>query len=362
MTPDTMTVERGKLGGRLQMARGWRWAFGVNGDPYAMLLCGHDDDPWRWYERIREADPRWSRSRTGTWVTTSHAEAARVLGDPAFTRVTEPAWAGAFADARPAGKPRSPGRDQVDQAYSEVLARLTGPVDLMRDLAREGSLRAVASWLGLSDEDRTRLGKYLPADGVSLDAPLSPQRLGVTEDAIAASAGIEELTGDPDLAALIGTGTEMAATAVCHAVLATTRTPGLADRLAGNPDLVTEIVAETLRATPPVHLERRRSTEDRELSGVEIEAGSEVVVAVAAANRDPEIFTDPGRFDPDRADAGRTLTVGGQDGLDEFVTAHVEAALRALAPRLPRLSRPGPVIYRRRSPVLRGISRCPVDL
>jgi desosaminyltransferase auxiliary protein len=356
------TMERGRLGGRLQMARGWRWAFGVNGDPYAMLLCGHDDDPWRWYDRVREAGPDGFRSRTGTWVITGHAEAAQVLDDPGFSRIdpSAPDWAAPFGNARPSTKTRSPGRDQLVPAYRQVLAELTGPTDLMRDFAREGAVRAAASLLGLSDVDSLRA--HLLASRVGLDAQLSPQRLEVTEDAITARAALETLTHDSDLAALIGTGTEMAATAICHAVLAILGTAGLVTALAREPDLAAGIAAETIRFTPPVHLERRTSTEDCELAATRIEAGTEVVVAIAAANRDPKVFRAADVFEPDREDLGATLTTGGHDGMDEFVTTHVEAALHALTPRLSELTVTGPVIYRRRSPVLRGISRCPVQL
>ncbi|MCU1687874.1 MAG: cytochrome [Amycolatopsis sp.] len=42
-------------------------------------------------------------------------------------------------------------------------------------------------------------------------------------------------------------------------------------------------------------------TEDVELSGVTVKAGSTVVNSMAAANRDPGTFPDPEQFDPSRA-------------------------------------------------------------
>ncbi len=53
---------------RLQMARGCSTgAFGVNGDPYAMLLRGQDDTPGRWYEQIRAATPGSSTAAPAPW-------------------------------------------------------------------------------------------------------------------------------------------------------------------------------------------------------------------------------------------------------------------------------------------------------
>ncbi|MEU5304246.1 cytochrome P450 [Streptomyces noursei] len=352
------TVEHSRLGSALQVARGRRWAFGANGDPYAMLLCGHDDDPWHWYEHIRASGP-WFRSRTGTWVTTSHTQAVEVLDDPAFTRAwsSAPDWAAPFAGIQAAAPPDPlPDRETLVRQYAGLMPTSAARFDLMRDFAWEGALRGLAAQLGLSSADTGRLDAHASATRVSPDAVLSPQQLLVTERAIAA------LADAPGGAAVLGV--ELAANTVCRAILATCRTEGLADRLAADPELSTRIATETFRAEPPVHLERRTALEDRELACARITAGSEVVVAVAAANRDPQVFADPGRFDPDRPEAPAVLSAdrGCRDGLAGFVVAHVEAALRAAAQTLPRLSVAGPVIHRRRSPVLRGISRCPVEI
>ncbi|MEU0742866.1 cytochrome P450 [Streptomyces sp. NPDC006134] len=184
----------------------------------------------------------------------------------------------------------------------------------------------------------------------------------MTEETVAALAALRELAGADGV--LAGALCETAANTVCNAVLATLRTPGLADRLAGDPDLADRIVAETLRTAPPVHLESRCATAGRTVHGTAIAEGDEVVVAVAAANRDPEVFAGPDRFDVDRAAAQPALVsgLGCRDGLEEFAARHAVAALRALAGALPGAALAGPVVRRRRSPVLRGISRCPVEI
>lgn len=68
--------------------------------------------------------------------------------------------------------------------------------------------------------------------------------------------------------------------------------PDLLDRLAHSPDKATA-VNELLRYTSPAQATSRIAIEDVVISGQLIEAGSTVVVLMAAANRDPEVFPEP---------------------------------------------------------------------
>jgi len=49
---------------------------------------------------------------------------------------------------------------------------------------------------------------------------------------------------------------------------------------------------------------------DARIAGVDVPAGSIVMGLVGAANRDPRVFDDPDRFDPDRANARRNIAFG----------------------------------------------------
>ncbi|MEM8922345.1 MAG: cytochrome P450 [Actinomycetota bacterium] len=71
-----------------------------------------------------------------------------------------------------------------------------------------------------------------------------------------------------------------------------------ADVEGGFPDSAVE---ELLRFWPPVIHFRRTATADVELGGRWIAKGDKVAVYHAAANRDPAVFADPHRFDPDRS-------------------------------------------------------------
>jgi len=57
---------------------------------------------------------------------------------------------------------------------------------------------------------------------------------------------------------------------------------------------------ETLRHTTVVHLRARRATQDVALGGVVVREGERVIAVNAAANRDPQRWPDPARFDPSR--------------------------------------------------------------
>jgi len=60
------------------------------------------------------------------------------------------------------------------------------------------------------------------------------------------------------------------------------------------------LVPELLRLDGPVQATVRTATGNHAFGSVDIRAGDSVVVAVAAANRDPEVFEGPDRFRLDR--------------------------------------------------------------
>jgi cytochrome P450 len=70
------------------------------------------------------------------------------------------------------------------------------------------------------------------------------------------------------------------------------------------------VVEETLRLSTPTQGMFRVVTEDAEVAGVQIPAGSRLVAMFAAANRDPEVFEDPEEFRPGRDGAMNHLAFG----------------------------------------------------
>ncbi|WP_246150667.1 cytochrome P450 [Streptomyces qinzhouensis] len=60
------------------------------------------------------------------------------------------------------------------------------------------------------------------------------------------------------------------------------------------------VVAEALRLYPPVWFITRRAVTDTWLAGHPVPAGSSIVFSPYALHRDPTVFREPERFDPDR--------------------------------------------------------------
>ena len=65
--------------------------------------------------------------------------------------------------------------------------------------------------------------------------------------------------------------------------------------------LIPWVLEESLRLEAPVQSEPRISVSDATVGGVDIPAGSTVLVVLGSGNRDPERFTEPERFDVDRS-------------------------------------------------------------
>jgi cytochrome P450 len=112
-------------------------------------------------------------------------------------------------------------------------------------------------------------------------------------------------------------------------------------RLAADPALLGGVLGETLRYLPPASLATRIALERIALRGHRIEPGHTVQLSLAAANRDPQRFPDPDRFDIARRQAG---AVGFGHGAHSCIGAglarvQTAIALRALLERAPELTR-----------------------
>ncbi|TDC43399.1 cytochrome P450 [Micromonospora sp. KC213] len=85
--------------------------------------------------------------------------------------------------------------------------------------------------------------------------------------------------------------------------------PDTVAALPGDGALARGCVEEVLRMQCPVHFLARVAPADTDLGGVAVRGGENVLLIVAAANRDPARFCDPDRFDP-RRDGPPSLAFG----------------------------------------------------
>ena len=86
--------------------------------------------------------------------------------------------------------------------------------------------------------------------------------------------------------------------------------PDLQDRLRERRELIPDFVEETLRFEAPVKGDFRLSRKDATVGGVDIPAGSTLMVVNGAANRDPRRFPEPSEFRIDRDNARTHLAFG----------------------------------------------------
>lgn len=64
-----------------------------------------------------------------------------------------------------------------------------------------------------------------------------------------------------------------------------------------------QVIKETLRLYPPIHVGNRRAAHDLAFEGHRIPAGTRVLFSIFLTHRHPAHWPDPDRFDPDRFDA-----------------------------------------------------------
>ncbi|WP_170450587.1 cytochrome P450 [Ruegeria arenilitoris] len=78
-----------------------------------------------------------------------------------------------------------------------------------------------------------------------------------------------------------------------------------------SPGTIDMTVEEILRFDPPLHMFTRYAYEDVEVFGHRFARGDQVALMLGAANRDPDVWTDPDKFDPTRSIQANTSFGGG---------------------------------------------------
>jgi cytochrome P450 len=94
----------------------------------------------------------------------------------------------------------------------------------------------------------------------------------------------------------------------CFKVIATR--PDIQEELRADPRRIAPFIEEVLRFDGSVKSGGRMCTKTITLGGVEIKAGTTILLSHMAANRDPRRFEDPGTFDMDRPRAKEHLAFG----------------------------------------------------
>jgi cytochrome P450 len=238
--------------------------------------------------------------------------------------------------------------------WSRSLSRAIDPSPI-RTMELEREIEAAALAFGtyfaaLVDDRRQSLSDDLLSGLITAEA--AGDRL--SEEELFGTALLLLIAGHETTVNLIGNGT-----------LALLRHRDQFDRLRDDPDVGRTAVEEVLRYDAPVQMTQRIALEPYTLGNGDVVAtGEQMIVMLAAANRDPEAFAEPDRFDVGRAEARRHLSFGG--GIHHCLGAALarvegEVALSTLVRRLPRMELAGEP-ERRPNFTLRGLAHLPVSV
>ena len=190
-----------------------------------------------------------------------------------------------------------------------VIAELLGVPAEDRDRFRHWSDEAIRS-LGSAKMEDLRASVKAAEELSAYLEPIAEQRRREPRDDLLSGLLAAEEEGDrlsmrevfETVILLLVAGNETTAKLIGNGVLALLQNPDQLELLSEQPDLIDTAVDELLRFEGPVHVTVRTILEDFEFQGAKMKKGRQVMMALAAANRDPAHFEDPDRLDITRSD------------------------------------------------------------
>ena len=279
-------------------------------------------------------------------------------------------------------------------ALLDALERESGTVDLVGTYAAQLPVLVIADLLGVPAGMQQQFLRWGAAAAATLDPGLPFGRYRKAERALRAMHGwlgehfarlrrepgddlvsrLVQLPADEALTErelhatvmlVLGAGFETTVNLIGNAVVALDAHRDQWEALAATPAGWANAVEEVLRWDSPVQITGRTARDDEaSVGGRAVLRGARVTVLLGAANRDPEVFADPARFDVTRANAREHLAFSA--GIHYCVGAGLArlegvVGLRALTERFPDLRVSGRPV-RRDLKTLRGFERLPVTL
>jgi cytochrome P450 len=270
-------------------------------------------------------------------------------------------------------------RPRITEVVDALFARVAGQgrMDVIADLAYPLPVQIISELLGVPTDDHEQFRVWSALLARSLDPQLAdpdPQRLVAAEGArtefdryfsgliaqrrahpredllsllVHAESAGDKLTEQELLSTcvlLLVAGHETTTNLIANAILALLRHPDQLQALRARPDLVDGCTEETLRYDPPVQLTTRVARGPLPVGDLEVPDGGIVLMLIAAANRDPDVFDEPDRFDITRKPGGHLAFAAGIHFCLGAGLARLESAvaLDAFAQRIraPRLVEP----------------------
>jgi hypothetical protein len=220
----------------------------------------------------------------------------------------------------------------VDRLLDALAAG--GKVDLIEDFASAIPIEVIGNLLGVPRDERAPLRDWSLAILGALEPVIPPQAFARGNAAVKDFLAYLEVLvarrrakpGNPDRDVLtrliqgedngerltekellhnciflLNAGHETTTNLIGNGLVALSQNPAQKQRLVEHPDLIKTAVEEILRFESSNQLGNRMTTEQVELGGVTLAAGTSVTLCIGAANRDPAQFADP-----ETLDIGRT--------------------------------------------------------
>jgi len=248
------------------------------------------------------------------------------------------------------------------EELADELAPL-GEADLQATFAKKYPMRIITRLLGIPRHDEDKLASWAVAmlnmvadpegttranaEFTQYVAPLVEERRARPGDDLLSAIATEEVEGerlDDDevfgfLRLLFPAGVDTTWLALGSLMVAVLAHPEVHQRLLADEEERFWAIEETLRWESPTGTEPRLTLEDVVVSGMEIPAGELLRLAVPVANRDPQVFPDPDRWDLDRRPANHlAFGLGRHFCLGAFLArGELQVALEVLLRRLPNL-------------------------
>ncbi|ATY12782.1 cytochrome P450 [Amycolatopsis sp. AA4] len=287
-----------------------------------------------------------------------------------------------------------PLRPRMRRIFSDMVdaAASGAPLDAVSALTRQYPLSVICAVLGVPTDDLEFFSEIAEAQvsGLSgspdtfpaamraydeldryLTELLQQRRERPTDDLLSNLVRAEE-NGDrfsrEELISLVSTllvaGTDTTRTTLASVIYLFAKYPEQWDDLVANPELVPSALDEVMRFAPTAFVIKRMALADVTLGGLDIPAGTEVATLVVMANRDPDVFADPDRFDIRRVTrrpnlgfgAGYRHCIG-----NALAKAELEEALKVLVERFERIEPAGAPSWRRPDNI-QGPTALPVRL
>ena len=215
----------------------------------------------------------------------------------------------------------SPGDILMDIAYDlptiTIFTLIGVPTHMIAEVKEWAGSRATLTWGDLTDDEQiphahNMVNYWNYCVKLVTDAKITPGDNLVTDLVNLQAAGDE--VSDHEIASflysLLFAGHETTTTLISNAVRVLLENPASYAAITEDPTKINAAIDEVLRISGSIFAWRRTAVVDAEIGGVAIPQGSNILLLMGSANRDPSVFPDPDTFDIGRENSRNHLSFG----------------------------------------------------